>query len=60
MARLGKDDRGRIAITRIVLRPRIEFTGGSPDAETLERLHHAAHEACFIANSLRCPVTVES
>lgn len=58
-ATMGKDDRGRIAMTRIVLRPEIEFAGGAPDAEALERLHHEAHEKCFIANSLRTEIAVE-
>jgi organic hydroperoxide reductase OsmC/OhrA len=57
---LGKDERGRIAITRIVLRPRIDFIGPAPDAATLARLHAAAHDACFIANSLRGEVVVEA
>lgn len=56
---MGKDERGRIAMTRIVLRPEIEFEGGAPDPETLARLHHEAHECCFIANSLRTEIVVE-
>jgi len=45
--------------TRIVLRPKIEFES-EVDPETLERLHHSAHEACFIANSLDCPVELDT
>jgi organic hydroperoxide reductase OsmC/OhrA len=56
---MGKDERGRMAVTRIVLRPRIEFRGEAPDGETLARLHHEAHEKCFIANSLRTEIVVE-
>jgi organic hydroperoxide reductase OsmC/OhrA len=56
---IGKDDRGRTAFTRIALRPSIDFASPAPDAQTLERLHHAAHDACFIANTLRCEVVVE-
>jgi organic hydroperoxide reductase OsmC/OhrA len=56
---LGRDDRGRIAITRITLRPEIEFAGRRPDEAELGRLHHEAHEKCFIANSLRSEVVVE-
>jgi len=33
--------------------------GQAPDAATLEALHHAAHEGCFIANSVKTEVTVE-
>ena len=44
---------------RVVLRPAIEFEH-EPDAELLSQLHDRAHEACFIANSLNCPVEVEA
>jgi organic hydroperoxide reductase OsmC/OhrA len=55
---MGRLD-GRIALTRITLRPRIDYAGGTPDAETLARLHHEAHERCFIANSLKTEIVVE-
>ena len=55
---LGKDDRGKIAMTRIVLDPDIVFIGREPNADELERLHHAAHDKCFIANSLRTEIVV--
>ncbi len=44
--------------TRVALRPRVEFQA-DVDRETIESLHHRAHEACFIANSVSCPVEVE-
>ena len=56
---MGKDERGRMAMVRIVLRPQIDFAGEAPTAEALERLHDAAHERCFIANSLRTEIVVE-
>ena len=56
---LGRGEGGRIGFTRIVLRPRIAFAGEAPDAAALARLHEAAHERCFIANSLRCEIVVE-
>ncbi len=56
---MAKDERGRIAMTRIVLRPEIEFVGDPPAADLVERLHHEAHERCFIANSLRTEIVVE-
>lgn len=49
---------GRQAITRITLHPVIEWQGAAPDAEKLAHMHHAAHERCFIANSIRTEVTV--
>jgi len=58
---LEKNSQGRLAITRITLRPRIEFSAErSPSAKDLESLHHSAHEQCFIANSLKSEVVVEA
>ena len=56
---MGRVAPGRTAITRITLRPEIAFAGPAPDAATLERLHHEAHERCFIANSLKTEIVVE-
>jgi organic hydroperoxide reductase OsmC/OhrA len=50
---------GRVAVTKVVLHPRIEWTGSAPDKEKLEHLHHQAHDICFIANSVTTQVTVE-
>jgi len=49
---------GRQAITKVVLHPQIEWQGKAPDQETLDRLHHEAHDVCFIANSVKTEVTV--
>jgi len=57
---MGKDERGRVAITRITLRPEIAFAGREPSEEELAALHHEAHEKCFIANSLRSEIVVEA
>ncbi|MGZ9114833.1 MAG: OsmC family protein [Brevundimonas sp.] len=60
VGRLGKDERGKISITTVTLRPAVVFSGDTrPDAAALEALHHRAHEACYIANSIRAEVTVE-
>ena len=57
---MEKNVDGKLAFTRITLRPRIEFAGDkSPSADELAALHHRAHEECFIANSLKCDVVVE-
>ena len=50
---------GRMAITRVTLRPRIAFDGTMPDKGKLDELHHQAHEACFIANSVKTEITIE-
>ena len=50
---------GRVAVTKVALRPKIEWAGAEPEKEALDRLHHEAHEICFIANSVKTQVTVE-
>lgn len=57
---MAKDERGRMAITVVTLRPAVRFGGDKrPDAAEIARLHHAAHEECFIANSVRSEVRCE-
>jgi organic hydroperoxide reductase OsmC/OhrA len=56
---LDTDDRGRLSMTRIVLRPNIAFAGGQLDAGVLAQLHIDAHARCYIASSLRGEVVVE-
>lgn len=45
-------------ITAITLRPRITLAPG-PGPYRLHRLVQLAHEQCYIANTLACPVTVD-
>jgi organic hydroperoxide reductase OsmC/OhrA len=56
---LGLGSDGRLAITRIVLKPHVEFAGAAPDAAELDRLHHDAHARCFIASSLKAEIVVD-
>lgn len=57
---MEKDDGGKIAVTKVTLRPRIVFSGGQPTAEQIDRLHHRSHEDCFIANSVKTEIRVET
>jgi len=56
---LTKGDDGRESISKITLDPRIDWTGGAPDAEQLAELHHSAHENCYIANSIRADIVIK-
>lgn len=57
---LGKNAEGREAMLRVVLRPRIVFSGEkTPTAGELDRLHEESHHRCFIANSVLTEVRVE-
>ncbi|MHC5654568.1 OsmC family protein [Stappia sp.] len=52
---------GRMGITRVTLRPVITFRSAiMPDAAKIEELHRLAHEMCFIANSVRCEIVVDT
>lgn len=55
---LERNAAGRMAITRIVLRPAIRFAGDPPAPAEITALHARAHEECMIANSLRAEVVV--
>ena len=57
---MAKNDEGRMAMTRVTLKPEIRFAGEVlPDRRQLEKMHHQAHELCFIANSVRTEVVTE-
>ena len=55
---MEKNTDGKLAITRVTLRPKITFSGKSPTPEELKSLHDLAHRGCFIANSVKTEVTV--
>jgi organic hydroperoxide reductase OsmC/OhrA len=53
---LEKNPAGVSMMTRVTLRPAVSFSGTPPTVEEHERLHHKAHEECFIANSVKSEV----
>ena len=57
---LEKNDAGRLAMTRVKLRPEIEFGRSAPDPGQLARLHESAHKNCFIANSVHTAIDIET
>ena len=56
---MEKSEDGKVRITRVTLRPKIVYAGTEPDEATVDELHHKAHEACFIANSITSEVAIE-
>lgn len=56
---MEKDAEGRMAVTRVTLRPRITYGGPRPTDSERDAMHHEAHEECFIANSVKTRVVVE-
>jgi len=56
---LEKNAEGKLAITRVTLRPQIVWSAGvTVSADDLAKMHHDAHVGCFIANSVTTEVTV--
>jgi organic hydroperoxide reductase OsmC/OhrA len=57
---LARKADGRMYMARVTLRPTVNFAGPDrPTAAELAALHHAAHEQCFIANSVLTEVRCE-
>lgn len=58
---MEKNADGKLAMHRIVLRPEIRYSGERmPGQAEIDALHHRSHEECFIANSLKCEIVVET
>ena len=57
---MSKNEEGKMAMTRVTLRPEIIFADNEPvPSEKLEKMHHQSHEMCFIANSIKTEVVTE-
>ncbi len=57
---LSKNERGAIWVSKVTLAPKIVYAGDKrPTPEEEDRLHHAAHRDCFIANSVKTEVVVQ-
>jgi len=57
---MRRNTRGKMAMSRVTLRPEVVFAGPlQPDRPALDALHHAAHDECFIANSVLTEVVCE-
>jgi len=57
---MGKDRDGKISMTKVTLKPQVQFSGDKkPTIEQLEKMHHQSHEQCFIANSVKTEIVIE-
>ncbi len=57
--RMAKTPEGRVWVAEVVLRPAVRWASAAPDFAVQTALHHAAHEECFIANSVKTEVRCE-
>ena len=56
---MAKNEKGIPWVASVVLHPQIAYSGPKlPTPADEEKLHHLAHEHCFIANSIKTAVTV--
>jgi organic hydroperoxide reductase OsmC/OhrA len=57
---MAKNASGKLAMTRVTLRPKAAFSGDRlPDRAEIDAIHHEAHSECFIANSVLTEVICE-
>lgn len=57
---MEKDKDGNISMTKITLKPNIQFSGDrKPTMEQIEKMHHQSHKECFIANSIKTEIITE-
>jgi len=57
---MSKDSDDNLAMTQVTLKPKASFSGEKlPTLEQLEKMHHQAHQQCFIANSVKTKIITE-
>jgi len=55
---MTKNERGVPWVSHVTLHPQIVWAGDKqPTAAELDELHHAAHDGCFIAQSVKTEIT---
>jgi len=56
---MTRNEKGVPWVSSVTLRPAIAYGGQRlPEQKDIDRLHHLAHEQCFIANSVRTEISV--
>ena len=56
---MTKNPQGVAWVSKVTLTPRVSYGGDKqPTADEVARLHHAAHEGCFISNSVKTEIVV--
>ncbi|MBM5573234.1 OsmC family protein [Deefgea sp. CFH1-16] len=57
---MAKNLDGKVAMSVVTLKPEVVFSGETlPTQDQINNMHHQAHEACFIANSIKTEVRLE-
>ena len=57
---MANNSGGKLAMTQVTLRPRVTFAKEKrPSSAQHHAMHHAAHEECFIASSVKTDIQCE-
>ena len=57
---MERNESGKYWVSRVTLRPKATFSGPhQPSAQELSELHRAAHDNCFVGNSVRTDIKVD-
>lgn len=57
---MAKNIDGKLAMTVVTLKPEVAFSGEKlPTQDQINKMHHQAHEECFIANSVKTEVRLD-
>jgi organic hydroperoxide reductase OsmC/OhrA len=61
LAVLEKDPTGRVGIQRLTLRPKVSFADPrNPGRDVIRAIHDQAHASCFLANSVKTEINIQS
>ena len=58
VGKMTNNERGVLWVSEVTLNLKIAYGEKKPTREDEGRLHHAAHEQCFIANSVKTKIVV--
>lgn len=58
---MGKNEQGKYAMTEVNLHPQVTFSGSNiPGSHQVNKIHQLAHAQCFIANSVRTKININT
>ncbi len=60
IAILDKNENGKLSVTKVILKPKIVFSGNTiPNQDQIMQMHHQSHHECFIANSVLTHIEID-
>lgn len=58
---MEKNSEGNLAITKVILQPLVTFNNDDNiNQQVIEKVHEQAHQQCFIANSVKSNIIIDS